>query len=58
MLLALEPEQLTPKQLEAQRVQELQQQAETRKRLDDEGVRQRLMARSTAAASGNLTGRR
>ena len=42
MSLALEPEVLKPEEIEAQRTQELAQQAETRKRLQDEQVRQRL----------------
>jgi twitching motility protein PilU len=42
MSLALEPESLTPEQVEAERAKELQQQAETRKRLEDEQARERL----------------
>ena len=51
MSLALEPEKLTPEQIEAQRQVELQKQAETRKRLEDEAVRQRLM--QSVAGSGH-----
>ena len=53
--LALEPEPLTPEQVEAQRAEELQKQAETRKRLEDQAARQRLMQGgpgSTAAPRG------
>jgi hypothetical protein len=51
MSLALEEEKLTPEQVEARRVEELKNQAETRKRLDDEAARQRLMQRT--AGNGN-----
>ncbi len=51
MSLALEPEQLTPEQIEEQRAKELQQQAQTRKRLEDEQVRERLLGNAAAAAS-------
>jgi twitching motility protein PilU len=47
MSLALEEEKLTPEQVEAQRVEELKKQTETRKRLEDEAVRQRLMQRTS-----------
>jgi twitching motility protein PilU len=49
--LALEPEQLTPEQVEAQRAEELQKQAETRKRLEGEAARQRLMQGTTVAGN-------
>jgi twitching motility protein PilU len=49
MSLALEPETLTEEQMAAQREQELAQQAQTRKRLEDEAVRQRLMQSGRAA---------
>ncbi len=56
MSLALEPEVLTPEQIEAERAKELQQQAETRKRLQDEQARERLMQK--AAATGTSPPRR
>jgi twitching motility protein PilU len=49
---ALETEPLTPEELEAQRNKELQEQAVTRKRLEDEAVRDR-MRQGVAAAAGN-----
>lgn len=49
--LALEPEKLTPEEVEAQRVEELKKQAETRKRLEDEAVRQRLMGGAGSSAA-------
>ena len=49
--LALEPEKLTPEQVEAERAQELQKQAETRKRLEDQAARQRLMQGSANGAA-------
>jgi len=52
MSLALEPEVQTPEEIEEQRAKELQQQAETRKRLEDEAVRNRLMQGAAAAAVG------
>jgi hypothetical protein len=48
--LALELQKLAPEQLEAQRVEELQKQTESRKRLGDEAARQRLIQRT---AGGN-----
>jgi twitching motility protein PilU len=51
MSLALETEPLTPEELEAQRIKELQEQAVTRKRLEDEAVRDR-MRQGVAAAAG------
>ena len=48
--LALEPEKLTPEQVEAQRADELANQAVNRKRLDDEATRQRLMQGAGGAA--------
>jgi len=41
--LALEPEKLTAEQIETQRADEVKKQAETRKRLEDDAVRQRLL---------------
>ena len=41
--LALEPEKLTAEQIETQRADEAKKQAETRKRLEDDAVRQRLL---------------
>jgi twitching motility protein PilU len=52
MSLALEAEQLTPEQVEEQRVKELQQQSENRKRMEDDEVRERMMANVAAAAAG------
>ena len=49
--LTLEPEKLTPEQLEAQRMEELQKQAETRKRLEDQAARQRLMQGAGGASN-------
>jgi twitching motility protein PilU len=43
MSLALEPEPMTPEQVDAGRAKEMQTQAETRKRLEDEQARQRIM---------------
>jgi twitching motility protein PilU len=56
MSLALEPEQLTPEQIEAQREDELKAQAETRKRLEDDAIRQRLMHGSANGSGGALRG--
>jgi twitching motility protein PilU len=56
MSLALEPEKLTPEQLEAQREDELKAQAETRKRLEDDAIRQRLMHGSANGSGGALRG--
>jgi twitching motility protein PilU len=56
MSLALEPEKLTPEQLEAQREDELKAQAETRKRLEDDAIRQRLMQGSANGSGGALRG--
>jgi twitching motility protein PilU len=58
MSLALEPEPMTPEQIEEQRAKELQQQAENKKRLEDEAVRQRMMATAAAAAAGKAPPRR
>jgi twitching motility protein PilU len=58
MSLALEPESLTPEQVEAERAKELQQQAETRKRLEDEQARERLTKAAAAAATGAAPPRR
>ena len=52
MSLALEPEKLTPEQLEVQRAEELHTQAVTRKRLEDEAARQRLLQRAGAGGGG------
>jgi twitching motility protein PilU len=58
MSLALEPETLTEEQIAAQREQELAQQAQTRKRLEDEAVRRRLMQGGGAAPPDGSTPRR
>ncbi len=58
MSLALEPEPMTPEQVEAERAKELQQQAETRKRLENEQARERLMQGAAAAAAGTAPPRR
>jgi len=58
MSLALEPEPMTPEQVEAERAKELQQQAETRKRLESEQARERLMKGAAAAATGTAPPRR
>jgi twitching motility protein PilU len=58
MSLALEPEPITPEQVEADRAKELQQQAENRKRLEDEQVRQRMLQNAAAAAAGKAPPRR
>jgi twitching motility protein PilU len=51
MSLALEQEELTPEQVEAQRAEELRAQAATRKRLEDDAARERLM-QGMAGGSG------
>ena len=48
--LALEPEKLTPEEVEARRAEELKNQAETRKRLEGQAARERLMQ---GTAGGN-----
>ena len=58
MSLALEPAALTPEQVEAERVKEQQAQAETRKRLENEEARARLMKGAAAAATGTTPPRR
>jgi twitching motility protein PilU len=56
MSLSLEPEKLSPEEIEAQREQELQSQAATRKRLEDEAVRQRLMQRAPTGDGNGVRG--
>ncbi len=52
MSLALEQEAQTPEQIEAQRTEEARVQAATRRRLEDEAARQRLLQGAAGSGSG------